>query len=572
MKPFSATTRNAVLERLGQEAVDVLVIGGGITGAGVALDAAARGYSVALVEKSDFASGTSSKSTKLVHGGIRYLPQYDFALVREALVERGLLIKNAPFLVQPLGFVLPLYEDAKRPVGVPFTPPGGRGLGLMLTAGLTLYDVLAGGKAVSRHTRIPVTEAERLTPKLKSAGMKEAFLYWDAQTNDTRLTLTVLRTAADHGAMVANYTEVVGFERTGTKLSGARIRDVLTGQERTVHARHIVNAAGIFAENVTALTGDESDVAIAPSKGVHLVVERSRVGLDEMGVVLPETEDGRLLFVIPWGARAVIGTTDTGTGELDDPVASPADIDYLLRHVNRYMDVNLTRDDILSVYAGYRPLVRSKKKATANLSRTHVVLQEPNGMVVIVGGKLTTYRRMAQDTVDVLAKRDAMPIAHPTQSLPLSGAIGWNVARSGLETELRQRGLGEDTVQHLLWNYGRNAEVVLDLVNESPELGERILPDLPYLRAELVFACRYEMALTLDDVLARRTRIELEDAQRGAGVAQEVAERLATELGWSPEHVASEVQEYARYEQHHIEAEGLEAGVSVEQSTLRQPS
>src|SRR6266700_4492952 len=381
MEPLAAAARTANVERLAREQFDVLVIGGGITGAGVALDAAARGYIVALVEKVDFASGTSSKSTKLAHGGIRYLPQFDFAMIHEGVVERGLMVRHAPFLVRPQAFVIPVYAQMRWPSSLPVRPPTDFGLAFVLDIGLWMYDLMAGRLNIGRHKRISARETLRRAPKLRSQGLKKALLYYDAQTNDAQLTVSVLRTAAQFGAVVPNYTQVTGFTRANGKLNGA----------------------GVFAERVAALTGDESKATIEPSKGIHLVVARERVNISTTAVVLPETDDGRILYVIPWEARAIIGTTDTGTGDLDDPQASPADIAYLLKHVNDYLEVNLTHDDILSVYAGYRPLVKSRGARAADLSRTHVVLQENNGMVTIVGGKLTTYRRMAQDTVDVLS-------------------------------------------------------------------------------------------------------------------------------------------------------------------------
>jgi len=323
MEPLAATARTAYVERLPRERFDVLVIGGGITGAGVALDAAARGYRVALVEKVDFASGTSSKSTKLAHGGIRYLPQFDFTMMHEALVERGLMVRHAPFLVRPQPFVLPVYEHMRWPGGLPVRPPTDFGMGFVLDIGLWMYDLMAGRLNIGRHKSISAKETLRLAPRLRSTGLKKAFLYYDAQTNDAQLTVIVLRTAAQLGAVVTNYAEVTGFTRAQGKLNGAVVCDVLTNQEFTVSARHIINATGVFAEQVAALTGDESKATIEPSKGIHLVVARERLQITDTAVVLPETEDGRILYVIPWGSRSVIGTTDTGSGDLNDPQAGP---------------------------------------------------------------------------------------------------------------------------------------------------------------------------------------------------------------------------------------------------------
>src|SRR2546425_8622099 len=476
MEPLAANARTAYVERLAQDQFDVLVIGGGITGAGVALDAAARGYSVAVVEKVDFASGTSSKSTKLAHGGIRYLPQFDFPMIHEGVVERGLMVRHAPFLVRPQAFVIPVYAQMRWPSSLPVRPPTSFGLAFVLDIGLWMYDLMAGRLNIGRHKRISAQETLRRAPKLRSQGLNKALLYFDAQTNDAQLTVTVLRTAAQFGAVVTNYTEVTGFTRGNGKLTGAVVCDVLTKQELTVSARHIINATGVFAEQVAALSGDESKATIEPSKGIHLVVARERLQITDTAVVLPETEDGRILYVIPWGSRAVIGTTDTGSGDLNDPQAGPEDIAYLLKHVNDYLEVKLTHDDILSVYAGYRPLVKSRGARAADLSRSHVVLQENNGMVTIVGGKLTTYRRMAQDTVDVIAKRDGMPISHPTQKLLLAGAIGWRDARHEIEACGRQLGLAPEIVEHLAFNFGSLTSNILDLIGEDESLRERLVP------------------------------------------------------------------------------------------------
>jgi glycerol-3-phosphate dehydrogenase len=535
MQFLSSQVRTQNLQALANEHFDVLVIGGGITGAGVALDAVARGYTVALVEKADFASGTSSKSTKLVHGGIRYLPNFDFGLVREALVERHLLLQNAPFLVNSIGFVLPIYEGDRHPVGMPFTTPGGIGLSRMLDTGLWLYDGLAGRHNLDHHRHLNRETILEMAPTLVSQGLKEGYIYYDAQTNDARLTMAVVRTAASLGAVITNYTEVTDFISEHNQLRGAHIRDNLSGQMLTIRARHIVNATGIFAEQVEALTGTEPHIQIEPSKGIHLVLSRKTLHIGKEAIVLPETEDKRILFIVPWESRVVFGTTDTGSGSLDHPRARPADIEYLLKYLNRYLTVKVTEADIISTYAGYRPLIRPRKKnaSTAKLSRTYAVLENSTGLVSIVGGKLTTYRRMAQDTVDVLSKRDGRKLVHPTEALLLQGSTGWSTAKHALQKQGATLGLATEIVEHLGHSYGSEASQILDLVTNHPTLARRLINDLPYIVAEVIYGCRAEMAMTLDDILARRTSITLVDRQRGLGIVDEVASLMAGEHKWS---------------------------------------
>jgi glycerol-3-phosphate dehydrogenase len=560
MENFSAAARSANLERMARELFDVLVIGGGITGAGVALDAAARGYSVALVERNDFASGTSGKSTKLAHGGIRYLPQFDFALVHEALTERGLMLENVPFLVRPIGFVLPIYASDRHPVGLPVTLPFGWGIGLVLNIGLWLYDVMAGKRNIKRHQHISRAKALSMAPSLVADGLKEAFVYYDAQLDDARLTLAGLRTAARWNAAIANHAEVIGFERTDGKLSGAQVRDKLTGKEFTVRARHIVNAGGVFAERIEALTGDKPHIQVQPSKGVHLVFDRKDIRLLDKAIVLPETEDGRLIFVIPWESRAVVGTSDTEGGDLDHPVATEADVAYLLKYVNRYLNVNLTPHHVLSTYAGYRPLVKSRDQSQGkNLSRTHAVIESPSGLVSIVGGKLTTWRLMGQDTIDHLAKRDHQPLRHPTEHLPLLGAERWQETARELERRGSALGLSTEVRDHLGFYYGSEALTILDLIEHDCSLGEPLIADLPYLRAEVVHASRSEMALTLEDMLARRLRIAIEDGQRGVEIAEQIAELMGLQLGWSAGQRREQVQAYRTW----AGKEGLPEAVNV---------
>jgi glycerol-3-phosphate dehydrogenase len=521
--------------------------GGGITGAGVALDAVARGYKVALVEKTDFASGTSSKSTKLLHGGIRYLPNFDFPLVHEALTERGILMRIAPYLARPLGFVLPIYEGDRHPVGLPFTTPGGVGLGFILDIGLWLYDILAGRRNIKRHRHLSRAKVLQMAPALLQKGLKDGYIYYDGQTNDARLTMAIILTAAQYGAVITNYTEVTSFVLEGGKVRGAHVCDRLENKEVTVRARYVVNATGVFSEEVEHLTGEEPQVNIEPSKGVHLVFAREDVKLGDYAIVLPETDDKRILFIVPWQSRAIFGTTDTGTGDLNHPLASQQDISYLLAHLNRYLSVHLTEKDIISTYAGYRPLVRPGKgsgHSPAKLSRTHAVLEGSTGIVTIVGGKMTTYRRMAQDTVDVLSKHDGSIPVHPTQDLPLYGSAGWPAVQHELKVKGSALGLNPQTLEHLGRSYGAAAMSVVNLVESNASLGQLLIGDLPYIRAEVVHACRNEMAMTPYDVLARRTAIILEDRQRGLGVVDDVAALMAAELGWSPEQQQSMVESF----------------------------
>src|SRR5690349_421790 len=330
---LSAAGRRETLDEMARAPLDVLVIGGGITGAGVALDAAARGYRVGLIERDDFARGTSSRSTKLVHGGIRYLPELDVPLVREALLERGRLLRNAPHLVHPLAFVLPLYASSRHPVGLPIAPPGGIGLGLILDAGLTLYDLLAGRENVARHRRLSVAETEKRAPCLVSDGLKTGFVYYDAQTDDARLTLAVLRTAAARGALLANYCEAADFLRDGGRTVGVVAHETLRQggegvdeaggetQTREIRARHVVNAAGVWSEQVERLAGETPQLRVQPSKGTHLVFAKDLFGLGDEAIVLPETEDRRIIFIVPWLSRALVGTTDDATDSLRPPVA-----------------------------------------------------------------------------------------------------------------------------------------------------------------------------------------------------------------------------------------------------------
>lgn len=527
------------------DGVDVLVIGGGITGAGVALDAAARGYRTGLIDKGDFACGTSSKSTKLVHGGIRYLPQFDFALVYEALQERGRLVRNAPHLVKPLAFVLPYYKENKRPLGTPIVPPGGVGMAQLLRAGLLMYDVMSGGLAIGTHKHIGAKRALDLAPSLKAEGIRDGFIYYDGQTDDTRLTLSVLATAANKGAQLANYAELVGFDQRDGKIVAARVRDVLGGEEFVVRVKTVINAAGVFAGRIENLAG-ESKIVIKPAKGAHLTFARDALPTTEHAVVLPETPDGRLLFIVPWNTRITLGTTDTKGGDVDRPIAGEDDIDYLLRTANLYMRTQLTREQVISAWAGYRPLISpaGKDGATSKLSRTHVVVDGPGGMVTITGGKLTSYRRMAQDALDHLAKRDGRAVIHPTERMLIDGALDYGRWAGQLEMLAPKYGWNTDVVARLR-QYGGNAAELFALCEREPELARLVAPDLPYVMAEVAYACRFEMAMTVDDVAARRLHLNFEDWSRGVDQAPAIAAVMARELGWTATEADAQARRYA---------------------------
>ena len=544
--------RQAALRAMVEQPLDALVIGGGITGAGVALDAAARGYRVGLIERGDFASGTSSASTKLAHGGIRYLPEFDLALVREALIERGRLLRNAAHLVHPLAFILPLYESSRHPVGLPVAPPFGIGLGFILDAGLWVYDVLAGKENVGEHRRISREQTIDRASSLIPDGVKTGYIYYDAQTDDTRLTITVLRTAVERGALAANYAEATRFAQEDGRIVGAWVRDTLpdastAGEERLIRARHVINATGVWAERTERLAGETPELRIAPSKGVHLVFDRATLGLGEEAIVLPETRDGRIIFIVPWQSRALVGTTDTPVHTVEKPVATDDDIAYLLDHLNHYLRRQVSREDILTAFAGNRPLLRVHRRGgarPARLSRSHEVVESDAGLISVSGGKLTTYRRMAQDVVDRMDHREQRPRKHPTLKLWLRGSDSWAEARPLLREQGHALGLADDIIAHLGGAYGAESLDVLALIEADAALATRLLPDLPYIAAEVTHVVREEMALTLEDVLARRTHIAIEDRLRGVAIAGEVARLMAPERGWDTAEVARQIERY----------------------------
>ncbi|MBL7499616.1 glycerol-3-phosphate dehydrogenase/oxidase [Frankia nepalensis] len=552
--------RAAALRRLREETFDVLVIGGGVTGAGTALDAAARGLSVALVEASDLAAGTSSRSSKLIHGGLRYLEQLNGALVREALRERTLLLDTlAPHLVRPVQFLLPLthhgWERAYIGGGVLLYDTLGQGLSRIGPGSVAPRPARSASPVAPRSGGLPMHRhltrkaALREFPSLRSDALVGAIQYWDGQVDDARHTMFVARTAARYGAVVVTSAKAVGLLREEGRVTGAVVRDLEAGEAQApgrdieVSARQTISATGVWTDDLHTLLGHRGPVSVRASKGVHLVVPRDRLR-GTTGLIL-RTERS-VLFVIPWDDHWIIGTTDTDWNfDLAHPSATRADIDYLLDQVNRVLRDPLTHDDVVGVYAGLRPLLSGESDDTAQLSREHAVVAAAPGLTTIAGGKYTTYRVMAADAVDAAVAglaRAAPPSC--TEKIPLLGADGYQAVWNGRERLAERAGLRVAQVEHLLRRYGTLAEELVDLVVADPRLAAPLPGAEAYLAVEALYAASHEGALRLEDVLTRRTRISFEAADRGLAAARPVAELIAPVLGWDEARVSAEIALY----------------------------
>lgn len=528
--PLDLGYRAHAWRRLAHREFDVLVIGGGVTGAGAALDAATRGLSVALVEQRDYASGTSSRSSKLMHGGLRYLEQMDFGLVREALRERELaLTRLAPHLVRPIPFLYPLTHRAwERPY---------------VTAGLTLYDNMGGARSVPGHRQLTRHGALRLVPALRKDSLAGALLYYDAQTDDARHTLTLARTAAAYGATVLNSARVVGLTKAGERIVGATVEDVETGNQVHVRARVIVNCTGVWTDEIQTLAGGRGRFHVRASKGVHIVVPRDRIN-SEVGLILRTVSS--VLFVVPWGTRWIIGTTDTDWNlDLAHPAASKADIDYILGQINSVLTTPITHDDIQGVYAGLRPLLAGEDEQTSQLSREHAVARPQPGLISIAGGKYTTYRVMAADAIDAAREDIGTGFSDSvTEHIPLLGADGYRALVNQLDRLSRKVDLPVWRLQHLLDRYGSLVDELFALAAADPTLWQPVPGAEDYLMVEILYGATHEGALHLDDLLARRTRISIETPSRGVEAARAVAECVAPALGWDEARAATEVELY----------------------------
>jgi len=524
-------SRRRTLSGLAADVFDVLVIGGGVTGCGVALDAASRGLSVALVEKRDFAAGTSSRSSKLIHGGLRYLERLDIGLVREALHERRLLLETiAPHLVRATPFLFPL----KRPVWDRF----------LMGSGLFLYDALAGvHSAVPRHRHLSRAACLRDAPALREDALRGGIRYYDAQVDDARFSVMLARTATAHGALCASAVDVVGFLHRADRIAGVRARDLESGDEFEVRARTVINATGVWTTQVERLAGVAAPLPVRQSKGVHIVVPKARIDSD-YALILPTEKS--VLFVLPWGDQWIVGTTDTDWDlGLDHPSASRGDIEYLLDHVNAVLTDPLTFDDITGVYVGLRPLLGGDADETAKLSREHAVRRSAPGLVSVAGGKYTTYRVMARDAVDAAARDLPFAVtASRTAGIPLLGAVGLSGAEYRLRVHPAAKGLAPERLRHLVERYGTLATNVLDLVVDELRLADPLLGAEKYLAAEVRYATLHEGALHVDDVLTRRTHIGFDVPDRGELAVEQVAQLMAPVLGWGQAAIDREITHY----------------------------
>ncbi|WP_280743937.1 MULTISPECIES: glycerol-3-phosphate dehydrogenase/oxidase [unclassified Parabacteroides] len=486
------------------EPFDFIVIGGGATGLGVALDATTRGYSVALFEQSDFTKATSSRSTKLVHGGVRYLAQGNVSLVFEALRERGILRKNAPHLVKDQRFLIPCYRWWEGP---------------FYFCGLVLYDFMAGILRFGRSMCIGPKRSVKTIPNLRQKGLTAGILYHDGQFDDSRLGINLVRTAVDAGACVLNYMRVTGLLKEDGKISGVSVRDEETNTEYTIKSKAVINATGVFADDILQMDTPGKRPSVRPSQGVHLVLDMSFLQSD-YAIMIPKTSDGRVLFAVPWHDKVVVGTTDTLMKEaVEEPVALEEEINFILTTAGHYLTRAPKRSDVLSVFAGLRPLAapRSEGKKTKEISRSHKIIREDSGLISIIGGKWTTYRRMAQETVD-FAIRNMRISTHDcvTETYPIHGAKP------------------NPNFSDPLYVYGTDADEIRELINSSPEMSERLHTHYPFTVGEVSWIIRNEMVCTLEDVLARRLRILFMDARAALEIAPQVAEILMAEQGKDP--------------------------------------
>jgi len=505
--------RNEMISQLDSNTEwDICVIGGGATGLGVAVDAASRGFKTILFERFDFAKGTSSRSTKLVHGGVRYLQQGNIKLVLDALTERGTMMRNAPHLVRNLSFIVPNYEWWESPF-----------YGL----GLKAYDWMAGNLGLGPSEFLSLEETIAAAPTLDTTGLRGGIRYHDGQFDDARMAIHLAMTAADLGAIVLNYFPVTGFIKHQDLIHGVHVKDGLTSMEYDIKAKIVINATGVFTDAIVQLDDPKSDSIVSPSQGIHLVFDKEFFP-SATAIMIPRTDDGRVLFAVPWHHKVIVGTTDTPVSEPSiEPKALAEEIDFVLHHMKDYLYYDPTYDDIRSVFCGLRPLVKSNSKTTASLSRDHHITVAASGLISITGGKWTTYRKMAEDTVDVAIQVFALPDVKSSTA------------------QLHIHGYKEDTVfDGPLYYYGSDRKYVEQLISEDPSLGEKIHQTFPYVKAEIIWALKEEMCLTIEDFLARRSRMLFLDARASVEAAPVVAKLMASAFDYHQEWMDRQIVEF----------------------------
>lgn len=492
---------------------DVIIIGGGASGLGIAVDSASRGYKTLLLEQDDFSKGTSSRSTKLVHGGVRYLQQGNVTLVLEALRERGLLIQNAPHLVHNQSFIVPNYDWWEGP---------------FYGVGMKVYDMLAGKLGLGPSKNLSLKKTLELLPTLEPDGLRGGVIYYDGQFDDSRLAINLVQTAFDNGATLINYMKVTGLIKSRNMVDGVKVKNTLSGEEHEINARVVVNATGVFTDEVIKMDDPTAKPMIAPSQGVHLIVDKKFLPGDS-AIMVPHTDDGRVLFAVPWHDKIILGTTDTPIQEPStEPKALESEIEFILKHASRYLTGNPTRSDVRSVFAGLRPLVKAEdSKSTAALSRDHTLIVSPSGLVTLTGGKWTTYRKMAQDAVDHAAIVAGLQAADcVTENMRIHGWL---------------KNIDQSDPLHF---YGSDRLAIRNIIDKDKELGEKLHERLPYLKASVVWAVRHEMAMTVEDVLSRRIRAILLDAKASVEIAPDVARLMAKEAGHSKKWQKEQVEQY----------------------------
>ncbi|MGV0927882.1 FAD-dependent oxidoreductase [Empedobacter sp. ULE_I145] len=494
---------------------DVIIIGGGATGLGCAMDASTRGFKTLLVEQADFAKGTSSKATKLLHGGVRYMAQGDIGLVKEACHERGLLLKNAPHLTRNTSFVIPNYTYFDN---------------ILYTVGLKFYDFLAGKLSLGKSKYIGNKNTVKMLPTIKKEGLKGGVVYQDGQFDDSRLAVNVAETAVENGACVLNYTKVIGLLKDNYgKISGVKIKDLDSDKVYELNAKVVINATGVYADNVLQLDKPDAPHMVKPSQGVHITIDKSFLP-GENALMIPKTSDGRVLFAVPWHDKLILGTTDTLRDHAElEPRALDEEIDFILTTAQQYLTKKPTKDDVLAIFAGLRPLAapQADGKKTKEISRSHKIIISDSGLITIIGGKWTTFRRMAQDTIDKAIELNKIPQKNcNTESLHIHGY--------------------DTTVNHAddLHFYGSDLEQIKKIEQENPDFAKKLLPKYEYTYACVVFAVRNEMALKLEDVLARRIRLLILDAKGAVEIARDVATVMANELGKDQEWIDKEVKDF----------------------------